>query len=56
MRIIGTDKKALVASQSLEAHPNVGLNVLDQVPQMDVSVRVWERSGHQEFSIGHLSA
>jgi hypothetical protein len=48
--IVGTDVNAVIASQFLEAHPNVGLNVLDEMTDMDVSIGIRERSGNENFT------
>jgi len=50
MRVVGTDEDATVATQLLESHPDVGLNVFDKMADMNMSVGVWQRSGHKNLS------
>ena len=54
VRVVGTDEDALVAAQLLKADPNVGLDVLDQMADVDVSVRVRQRGGHQNSTWRHV--
>ena len=46
VRIVGANEDALMAAQLLEPDPNVGLDVFDQMADVDVPVRVWQRGGH----------
>ena len=48
--VVGTDVDATVAAQLLKADPNVGLDVLDQVAEVNRTVRVGQRGGHQDSS------
>ncbi len=41
---------AFVAAHALEPHPDVGLDVLHHMPQMDASVRIRKRTGHQDLT------
>ena len=52
VRIVGADIDDAMPAQPLKAHPNVGLDVLDQVAQMDVAVGVGECAGDENFSHG----
>ncbi len=59
--IVGADVEALVAAQLLEAHPYIGLDVLDQMAQVDRSVGVGQGAGHQDAAgaggaVGHVGA
>ena len=53
VRVVGTDVDAPVAAQLLEAHPDVGLDVLDQVAEMDRAVGVGQGCGDEDFALGH---
>ncbi len=46
--VVGTQVDAAVASEFLEADPDVGLDVLDQVADVDVPVGVGQRRSHQD--------
>ncbi len=56
MRVVSTNVDAPSSVQALIAHPDIGLNVLDQVAQMDLPVGVGQSGSHQEFGLGHESA
>ena len=49
VRVVGADVDGAVAAQLLEAHPDVGLDVLDQMAQVDVPVGVGQRARDQDF-------
>ena len=49
VRVVGAQVDAAVAAQLLESHPDVGLDVLDQVPQVNVSVGVRQGGRDQNF-------
>ena len=51
MRVIGTDKNALVASQLLEPYPNVCLDVLDQMSQVNMAVCIGQRGGDKNLTL-----
>jgi len=53
MRVVGTQEQAGAAAQSLETDPDVGLDVFDQVAEMDVSVGVRQGSGDEQAGCGH---
>ncbi len=46
--VIGADVDALVPAQSLKACPDVGLDVFDEVPQMDRPVGVGQGAGDED--------
>jgi len=48
--IVGADVPAFVAPHFLEAHPDVGLDVLHQVAQVDAAVGIGEGGGDEDFS------
>ena len=50
MRIARADERTVVAAQTLVAHPDVGLNVLEEVTHVDRAVRVRQRTRHENFS------
>jgi hypothetical protein len=52
MRVVGADEVHLVPAQPLEAHPDVGLDVLHDVPDVERSVRIGQRGGDEELA-GH---
>ena len=56
VRVIGADEDTLVTAQLLKADPNVGLDVFDQVADVDVPVRVRQRGGHQDAALCHESS
>ena len=50
--IVGADVGHLMAPQALETHPDVGLDVLEEVAQVDVAVGVGQSAGDED-STGH---
>ena len=52
--VVGADVVDLVAPQLLEPHPDVGLDVLDQVAEVDAAVGVGQ-GGSDEEAAGHWS-
>ena len=54
VRIVGAEVDALVASQFLEAHPDVRLDVLDQMPDVDVPVGVGQGGCNEDSSLSHF--
>jgi hypothetical protein len=48
MGIVGPDEMHLVALHPLEAHPDVSLDVLHQVAEVDRPVGVGESGGYEE--------
>jgi len=50
VRVVGTDVPALVAGHLLEAHPDVGLDVFDQVAEVDGAVGVGQGGGDEDFA------
>ncbi len=47
MGIVAADIGYFMAPQPLKAHPDIGLNVLDEVADMDVAVGIRECRGYQ---------
>jgi hypothetical protein len=43
----------LVPAHALEAHPDVGLDVLHDVADVERAIRVRQRGGHEKASSGH---
>ena len=52
--VVGTDIDAAVAAELLEPHPNVGLDVLDQVADMDMPVGVGQGAGDEDLALSHV--
>jgi hypothetical protein len=52
MRVIRAHEMHHVSPHPLEAHPDVGLDVLHDVPDVERAVGVGERGGDEEFA-GH---
>ncbi len=50
--IVGTDVNAAVAAQLLEPHPDIGLDILHQVPDMDVPVGIRQRGRNEDLARG----
>ena len=50
--VVGADVDAVVAAQLLEADPDVGLDVLDHVAEVDRAVGVGQRAGDEDAA-GH---
>ena len=48
MRVVSADIRSVVAAQFLEPHPHVGLDVLDQMANMDVAIDVRQRGGDEQ--------
>ena len=51
MRIVGTDVGAAVAGQFLKADPDIGLDVLHQVTDMNRAVRVGQGTGDEQLAV-----
>ena len=49
--IVGADVQAVVAAQLLEAHPDIGLDRLQQVPDMDRAVRVGQCARNKDITL-----
>ena len=52
VRVVGADEMHLVALHALEAHPDVGLDVLHDVADVERAVRVGQGGGDEELA-GH---
>ena len=53
VRVVGADEMHLVALHALEAHPDVGLDVLHDVADVERPVGVGQGGGDEELA-GHL--
>jgi hypothetical protein len=56
VRVVGTHENAPVPHQFLEPHPDVGLDVFDQVPDMNVPVGVGQGRGDEDFAFRHFNS
>ena len=50
MRVVGAHVNAPVPTEILGTDPNVGLDVLNEVPDVDRSVGVRKSAGYEDFS------
>ena len=50
VRVVGADIDAALPAKLLKADPNVGLQVLDQVADVDMAVGVRQGAGDEDFS------
>jgi hypothetical protein len=50
VRVVGADVPAFVAGHLLEAHPDVGLDVFDQMAEVDGAVGVGQGGGDEDFA------
>ena len=50
MRVVGADEVHLVALHALEAHPDVGLDVLHHVADVERRVGVGQGGGDEELA------
>jgi hypothetical protein len=48
--VAGADVDAVMAAHALEAHPDVGLDVLDQVAEVQRAVGIGQRAGDENFA------
>ena len=54
MSIIGADIVTFVPSHFLKAHPDIGLDILHQVAQVNITVGVGQSTGDEDFArLGH---
>jgi hypothetical protein len=53
VRVVGTDVDAPLAAEFSKSHPDVGLQVFDQMPDMNRSIGVRQRGGNQYLFGGH---
>lgn len=53
VRVVGADVNAAVAAQLLKTDPDIGLDVFNQVPQMNMSVGIGQSGCHQDASCRH---
>jgi hypothetical protein len=52
VRVVGTQIDRPLAAKLLESHEDIGLDVLDEVPEVDVAVGVGERRGDEDAAGG----
>ena len=50
MRIVGAEITTVVPDKFLESNPDVRLQVLDQMPDVNIAVGVGQGAGYQNFS------
>ena len=55
VRVVGAEVNAPLPAQLLEADPNIGLQVLDQVADVDMAVGVRQGAGDQDSPHGFLA-
>ena len=53
VRVVGADVDAAMAAQLLEPHPDIGLDVLHQVPDVDMPVGIGQGGGDQDATRCH---
>jgi hypothetical protein len=51
--IVGTEENAIVPAEFLKTHPNICLDVLDQMPDVDRTIGVREGGGNEDAALGH---
>ena len=52
MGIVGADVVAFVAAQTLETHPDVGLDVFDHVAEVNGAVGIRQGAGYEYAAFG----
>ena len=50
--VVGADIVGLVAAGALEAHPDIGLNVFDEMAEVDRAIGVGQGAGNEQAT-GH---
>ena len=55
VRVVGADVDAAVADELLEAHPDIGLDVLDQMAHVDVAIGVGQGGGDEDATHDSIS-
>ncbi|MNT55469.1 hypothetical protein D3C72_1927050 [compost metagenome] len=54
MGVVGADVDGLIAAQFLEAHPHVGLDVLEHMAKVDGTVGIGQGAGNENLAgFGH---
>src|SRR5690554_4161048 len=52
--VVGAHIQAMMPAQLLKTHPNVGLNLLHDMPKVQVAIGVGEGTGNEYFAaLGH---
>lgn len=54
--IISADEDAALTAQFLESDPDVGLDVFDEMAEVDMAIGVGQRGGYQQFLLIHCVA
>lgn len=54
--IISADEDTALSAKFLETDPDVGLDVFDEVAEVDVAIGVGQRGGYQQFLLIHCVA
>jgi hypothetical protein len=53
MRVVGADEMHLVALHALEAHPDIGLDVLHDVADVESPIGIGESRGDEQPTLRH---
>ncbi len=53
VRVVGTDVDAAPPAQLLKTDPDIGLNIFDEVAQVNRTVRVWKCCRDKDFRFAH---
>jgi hypothetical protein len=53
VRVGATEIRDLMPTQPLEAYPDVGLHMLDEVPYVDVAIHIGQGRGHKQAPTTH---
>ena len=56
VRVVGTHVVGLMTAHALEAYPDIGLDVLDQVADMDRPVGIRQGGSDEDATFGHGQA
>ena len=51
VRVVSTEITAFMPPQLLESHPDIGLDVLHKVANMDVPIGIWEGGGNENSTL-----
>ena len=53
MGVIGTAVITFIATQFLETYPNIGLDMLHHMPEMNRTIGIRQSGSNKYFSLGH---
>jgi hypothetical protein len=53
VRVIGTYENTAVSAELLKADPDIGLDVLNQMTNVDGAVSVWQSCGYENLAVRH---